>query len=393
MLSEQKSNKYFDWIKKYSSELVNFSLIIFFILEIFNKIYFFIYPTLELSISFYPKIIIQLIFILPVLINFNHLKRTEKFFVLFSFSLATIGIIRFNSNLELLIIGMKHLNKLTLFIYVFLFFNLIKPSLKLSLEIFDWILIINSILIIIGFTVGIEYLKSYPFTSRFGYSGAFCRHSVNDASLFYLIANFYSFLRWQRGAKSYWFFLVVFFTSFLIGTKAIYLQNIILIIYGLTLKNQIKKVVSIIAIISVITLVFFYNFSFWTQYLDHKGILYVLTSARSELFMTKLPIALENTTIASLLFGFNNPFQYFIEMDMIDLVLTIGLTGSIMLLYFYFTLLFSFERKNIYAWIFTCTFFLLVIISGRYLYSGLNAIYLPFFIYYLKQNMENSKHN
>jgi TRAP-type uncharacterized transport system fused permease subunit len=136
-------------------------------------------------------------------------------------------------------------------------------------------------------------------------------------------------------------------------------------------------------ILSVIML-YYYNFSFWKDLLEEKGWLSVLTSKRNELFVQNIPIAIKELSLWHLLFGYPNPFQYFVEMDIVDLILTLGIVGAVFMGFFYKKLLFRFDLDNSFAWFFVIVFIIMITITSRYTYSGTNAITFPLFLYYLR---------
>ncbi len=346
------------------------------------------YPSRTISISVYPKMMWQFIFVLPLILRYNKLQKIDKWFLLYAFGLLILGVVNFSSDRTLFFSGLKHYNKLILPFFVYLFIARFNINIQKGLKALDIIFLINAIVIFVGFVFEIEYLKSYPFTTRFGYSGIFSRYAINDVSLFYLIGNFYFFARWYNGETTLLLFLVVVMSSFLVGTKAIYLQNIFLLSY-IILKEPRYRIVAIITIILASLLIFtFYNFDFWEQLYRHKGVLAVLTSLRTELIMERIPLAWCQITLKNFVIGFNQPFKYFVEMDLIDLILTLGVVGATILIKFYFKILFNFKKENHYARYFVAVFFIMILISGRYTYSGLNAVYFPLFVYYLKNGKE-----
>lgn len=369
-----------------SEFFVGFTIVIFFLLEIINGVYFFNNPDQILSLSFYPKIIWQFFLLIFIGVSYRKLNKRELCFFLFSLIVVVLSLIRFQSSL----VGIKHFDKLLLFFFSYIFLRLYNARLSTGLRLFDIVLISNSLLIFIGFLFGIEFFKSYPFSSRFGYSGVFCRYSINDVSFFYLIAIFYSFYRWKRGEIKLWIFIIIYFSSFLVGTKAIYLQNFILLGYVFVAERRSRFMILSITVSAIILLLITYNFSFWNDLLKEKGILAVLTSTRSELLLEKYPLMIQELSAFNILLGFKNPFPYFVEMDVIDLFLTIGILGGSMIFYFYRSILFQFERNNYFAWTFIGTFILMVCISGRYSYSGMNAFYFPFFLYYLQKEQSTT---
>ena len=345
-----------------SEIFVGFTIVIFFLLEIINGVYFLNNPDQILSLSFYLKIIWQFILLLFIGVSYRKLNKGELWFFLFSLIIGIIALIRFQSS----IVEIKHFDKLLLFFFSYVFLRLYNPKLSTALKLFDIVLISNSLFIFAGLVLGIEFFKSYPFTSRFGYSGVFCRYSINDVSFFYLIAIFYSFYRWKIGEIKLWNFIIIFFSSFLVGTKAIYLQNFIFLGYVFVAERRSRFVILSITVSAIIVLLLTYNFSFWTVLLKEKGILAVLTSTRSELLLEKYPLMIQNLSVWNALLGFRNPFPYFVEMDIIDLFLTIGIIGVSAFFYFYSSILFHFKKDNFFVFPFICTFIVIVCITEKY---------------------------
>ncbi|MBS2210216.1 hypothetical protein KEM09_02320 [Carboxylicivirga mesophila] len=259
---------------------------------------------------------------------------------------------------------------------------------KKVFPILDWIFIGNSGLIFIGMLFDIEFFRSYPFSERFGFSGIYARMSINDVSLFYLIANFYIFYRWYNKEVNIYKFIIVFGASFFVGTKAIYLQNFLLVSYIVVSVIELRKYVLLIVSALTVVLLSVYNFTFWESLYQKKGVLSVITSLRSDLFRERIPDAVEQMSISSVLFGYRNPFPFFVEMDIIDLFLTIGLIGGGVYIYLYYKILYNYKSSNSYAWLFVICYFMLVALSGRYLYSGVNAIYLSILAMYLRNKQE-----
>lgn len=372
------------WIFKNLTFLMSSMIFVFFLLELINRVYFIFFPDSKESLSFYPKMFLQLLFVIPVLYNYKSQSKESKYFIITSAVIMLIGVIRFYGDLELYVNGIKHFNKLVLYFFVYLFFFMFNPKSKTIFKVFEWILIVNAVLILIGLLTGFEHLKSYPFTQRFGYSGVFSRHAINDVSLFYLVGVFYMFIRWKRKETTTVLFFLVFISSFFVGTKAIYLQNIILTVFVIFSYKALRNKVLIFFLTASLVLLLVYNFSFWDNLLKTKGIFAVLSSLRTDLLLQKLPLAIAEGTPLNLLFGFSNPFPYFVEMDFFDMIFTIGIIGTGLIFYFYFRVLFALKTNDkAFHYLFMATFFLMVLVSGRYTYSGMNVIYLPLFLYYL----------
>jgi hypothetical protein len=363
-----------------------FSIFFFFFLDALNGIYFFfIFESgVPFSISFLPKLFWEFLLILILSIRKKEILLKYKYFVFFILIILLLTALKNNNSFFKTVFILKHFNKLFLPFLFFIFLEQFRPLITRGIKAYELILIINSISIFIGFIFGFECFKSYPFTERFGYSGWFPGHSINDVSLFYLIANFYAFNQWKKGFLNFGIFVLIFGSSFFIGTKAVYLQNVILILYVIIADKKLAKYVLPFGALFIMLVLVFYNFTFWADLLEKKGLMAVLSSMRTELFLSKLPSLISELNLWNLMFGFSDPFRLFIEMDLYDLFIFLGVIGTPLFVFFYFKILFNFGRNDCFAWTFVFTFFLLVFLSGRYTYSGVNGVYLPFFIYYLK---------
>ncbi len=365
---------------------IAFSMIMFALLEVLNGVLFYTGFNWILSPSTLPKLVWQIVLFVLVFKKLHSLSQLEKLFIIFSLTSITVLGLNYFLNADNSLWAVKHLDKLFLCFYVYIFLCHYDIKLARLLQVLDWIFIANSVIILIGLMFNIEFFKSYPFSERFGFSGIFARVSINDVSLFYLIGNFYLFYRWKHHEINVLYFIIVFGASFFVGTKAIYLQNVILLVFIAVSLKEYRKQILIFGGLIITVVILSYNFSFWYELYKEKGILSALTSLRSDLFIERIPKAIEEMGIVNIFFGMVNPFPYFVEMDIVDLFLTLGLVGFILYIYFYYKILFQFSSKNYFAWMFVAAYFILVSVSGRYLYSGVNVIYFPLFLYYLKLN-------
>ncbi len=373
-----------------TTSFIQFSLVLFFLLDVLNGVCFYYGFEWILSPSSLPKLLWELILLGFIVLKLKDLSKIELGVLIFSAFLFLIGALKYFENLDNPFWGIKHLNKLFLYFYFFIFLSKYKFNHSKIYFVFDWIFVVNSVFIWLGFFFDIEFMKSYPFSDRFGYSGIFARMSINDVSLFYLIANFYLFYRWKGNETDLWKFVVVFLASFLVGTKAIYLQNVLFMIFVFVLIKEARKIIFICGLSAGIALLSLCNFSFWSQLYQDRGLLSVITSTRSDLFIERIPNALNEIDMRSFLFGLQNPFQYYTEMDIIDLFLTVGLLGTIGVAFFYKSIFFTFRKTNHFAWTFIAVYLLMICISGRYMYSGVNAIYFPLFLFFLVQKEHTS---
>src|SRR5699024_7593234 len=94
-----------------------------------------------------------------------------------------------------------------------------RPKIKL-LHIFEYLLVINSVLILIGFLFEISFLQSY-LGNRFGYNGLLI--TTATGTYFHIIGLCYFLMRYKKNILKKWKFWLLVIASLLIGTKSIIL--------------------------------------------------------------------------------------------------------------------------------------------------------------------------
>lgn len=236
-----------------------------------------------------------------------------------------------------------NLNKylfLFLFATAFLSFNVERRT-KLLTQIRNTVIaigIVNGLFMIFGLFSQFEILKAYPNTPRFGYNGFFLKTS--EASYFYIlliITTYYDYLYNKANGLLCLYFILV---SFLIGTKAIWLFVVLLILIHFLYhkKKQLRYIFGIMLIIGTGVVYFFKDifiklvvnsFSFGPEIYNKHSFITLITSTRDLLFINTLSHLKENATYTIYLFGGINLKKHGVEFEFVDLFLFFGIVGLV----------------------------------------------------------------
>lgn len=286
------------------------------------------------------------------------------------------------------------LNKTMFFFLCFIFINraLKKINLvqiKYVFKAYEFIIYINGICAILGLVFNLSLFKTYS-TDRFGYIGFI--PATNEASLFWLIALFYSFFIYKEEQKK----LPLLFSiiaCFLLGTKAAWIYVLISIIwFSYKFYPKMGKKIVVFSILGLGAFICIYYekiseylktleiFSYFVWRLDKTDTVSILLSGRDEFihrfFNTLSYWSLPNYLFGGILMEGKNPI--ITEMDLFDIIMIFGFVGAMIFLFIY-KLIFSQIHKS-YRVMFSFLFFTMAFISGHVLWSALNAVYLCLFI-------------
>lgn len=292
------------------------------------------------------------------------------------------------------------LNKTFFFFFSFIFvsntFDTINRNQQKNISrIYNIVICINGFSALLGFLFDIPLFKTYR-NERFGYTGFI--PATNEASLFWLIALFYSFYTYRK-TKTIYPLIASIIGNLLLGTKASWLVLIIGIswfIYHFYPKKGRKLVVSLSVLLIFLSVIYskkisdYINsleiFSFFIYRLDKSDAFSVFLSGRDEFFYRFID-TLSEWSFTNYLFGgisMKNGDYVITEMDILDIIMFLGFLGSIIYLLIY-KHIFSKINKD-YKYIFSIMFFSMAFISGHVFWSALNAIYLCLFICSVKSS-------
>lgn len=272
-------------------------------------------------------------------------------------------------------------------ILLFFFFNTYIVSRKSSnyiFNVFEALILFNTLLIFIGYFFEIGLFKTY-LGNRFGYNGLIKTSAAS--SYIYLITQYYFFVKITKLKINKWDYLkagVVFLAGLLIGTKTLYLGSLFILVLILwnyyTKKYRLWMVLTMGILISFFGYYFLYFSDLFGKITSDKGVVTSILSFRDELFITKTyPFIQENWNFGNYLFGGMVDASTRTQMSFIDLVYSLGIIGGIYYIYIYYTSYFIFKKSK-YDYSFFIFLVCAVFISGNFfLYTT-----IPIFLIVLK---------
>lgn len=247
---------------------------------------------------------------------------------------------------------------------------------KITFQIFEWGMLVNSCLLLIGFLFDFNLFESYR-GNRFGYSGIFLSPGV--ASYAYLVTLFYFIIAFKEKVWKNWKFIFIFSSCLFIGTKAIYLGQIILVLYTLTLvKTKYKKLfIALLGIIgAVAAYLFFFKFGLFNKVRETNGLLSAILSFRDRLLLDNtIPYIQENWSFINYLFGGVSNFDLRSQMEVIDIFFFWGILGGVIYLLAYVKHLITFKMNSM-LWVFAGLLILIVFLAGNFFVYSTITIFL-----------------
>ncbi len=265
---------------------------------------------------------------------------------------------------------------------------------------FEWIIIINSVAILLGFLFDFEMFRTYR-GGRFGYNGFLFVASI--ATFFYAIALSYLAFRIKQNRKKYIpFFVFILFISTLVGTKALLLFVVLTIghvflFYKLYLNRLFYLGISLIGIIGVV----FYekiigvlknNFEVLVNVYQEYGLITMLTSFRNINIKTDLiEMTEKHWGIFNYFIGGTDFTKYRVEFDFIDVFLFFGVIGGLLYLIFYFRHIVVFNMLNGFGKVQIALLLIIALMSGTFFNNPPVAIFVCLLLYIMnKKNYEKS---
>lgn len=252
-------------------------------------------------------------------------------------------------------------------------FNKVTRNLKSSerlFKLFEWVLVVNSMLIFIGFLFKVKLFQSYMWF-RFGYNGLFVTSGVSSFCTIIALAYFF-FAYKQEVWKNYKFWILLVSSAF-IGTKVVYIGMVLLLIaIVLQLNHKFKKHLALLIIIAFITAFYlaFFEFGLFAKITSEKGLLSSILSLRDELFLERTwPYIQDQWNWINYLFGGITDFSLRSQMEFIDVFFFWGILGGVIYLtsfgHYYFTFKLDKAQKLFFAFF----IFILLLTGNFFLYS------------------------
>lgn len=370
---ERKINYLKERIEGNSESILIFLLIIFFLSEAISKI-----SVLSHAENFGIQPGIKSIVLVLILMGLVLYRKKELVYIFVLTAIFCIGQLTISEGFQLHVVPyfLKYI-----FPIAFLGFFTVQehnPKLKL-LSFFEYILIFNSALVLIGFVFEIHFFRSYT-GARFGYNGLLMASSTG--TYFYIIGLCYFLARYQKKVIVNWRFWLIVLAGLLVGTKAIALATtaifsfyIIKFVYSKTVKWVLIALVVSVAI-SFAYYLFFINPIFRSLW-ETDGLLTSFLSFRDQLFMEKtLPYMQQNWGFWNYLFGGISNFEIRPQMALFDTIFFWGLIGSFCYAYFYSKSLLQFKIKNSPGQFILMLLLVIALLAGNFFYNASVVIYV-----------------
>ena len=296
---------------------------------------------------------------------------------------------------EVIVSFSKFLFPILLFLY-FWRFPLSKQQQEILFKVFEWLLLFNCVLVFAGFLLELSWFSTYR--TRFGYNGLLITSATG--SYVYITALFYFLITRKTRFFSEWKALVVILSSFLIGTKAVYLGLFVVfmayLFYYTHLPQKLKKIVILTASLGAVGV--FYVFFFYTGFFDNlrqtEGLLSSVLSLRNDLLIEEtLPFIQENWSWGNYLFGGITNMETRSQMGVIDVFYFWGIVGGVLYLWSFYKTFVTFQlSKDVVFLLVGLT--VIVFLAGNFFENASVAIYLVVlreaFLYTTKKEAANN---
>lgn len=386
--------KFFNYLKNHPAPL-EYILLLFFFAEIFTKVFYY-----KDYCFFNVSALIKGIFILYVAIyslyNLTSNRKKGFYFLVIFLVIFLVGNFFFKGErtfFNTIFYNIKYFLRYILIFVLYIFcdgFYNKKFNVKLF-KLYEYIVIGNSLLIILGFIFKLDVLSTYRGT-RFGYNGLFLVPSI--ATYFYCIALIYYSHKIMNKAKGYLVFFLLIISASLIGTKAV-LLFLAFVIFTLFIYYKLyrKKTFYMILALSIAIVLFLREYIFnvlITTYdvlydvYENNGVITMLTSYRDLKFINEFPsIFNERMSWINYLFGGTDFSMFRIEFELVDIFLFFGIIGSLLYFRFYFKniiVLKYFNRISVMQLIFLL---FTACLSGTFFNNGAVGLYLIIVINYI----------
>jgi hypothetical protein len=346
-------------------------LLLFFILELYTKV------GLVYKISFFEAKYLKsfvFLFFLTALVFFGNRKHQILIFTLSLLFIVSQSITEPSFSKNSIDIFSKFL--FTLLVLSSVNYSVHTPKLHLVFRTFEWIMILNSLLIFLGYFLSIKLFSTYQ-GERFGYNGAF--NAVSTGSYAYIITLMYFLLTYKSAVVKNWKFILIFISCFFIGTKAVYLTMAFTLAYiVITTKIPYKKTILTVGAILLLAAAYFFFFQYgiFNSIRQSDGIISALLSYRDELFLERtLPYIKENWSWVNYLFGGVSNFDLRSQMEFIDVFFFWGLLGGAFYLVVFYKLFIPFKLNNT-GIIFIAFLAFIILLAGNFFAYSFVALFL-----------------
>lgn len=259
-------------------------------------------------------------------------------------------------------------------------------------KIYKNIIILNAGLILVGFILDVDFLRTYEGPWRFGFDGLIV--AQNEATFIFIFAVTIAYYRrFYQGINEY-FFWIVLVASLFVATKAIYLFIILLFFYHLFIKVSLKNIlifglsfglIGYLLFATLINAILLNSYEVFMYVYRTEGLTYALFSGRNVFIEAKLlPLISEQWTIFNFFVGGQDVVAHYIEMGFIDLFLFFGFFGFILYLFVFYQIFKLLPFKGNFQIFFALTLGLIIATAGHFFESGIAGIHFIMMIIILR---------
>lgn len=282
---------------------------------------------------------------------------------------------------EMIVTFAKYLFPIALFI----FFHRLSSKgqqWRLLFKTFQAILIVNSLLIIVGFIFDLKWFYAYKW-GRFGFNGLL---NVSSTSTYVYIIGQMCYLLWYKvDFFKKWPTYLLIVASILMGTKGVILGLLFtflayfLFYSNLSMKK--KKLILFVVIGFAILLfyIFFFRVGIFNEIREEEGLITSILSMRDELLLEEmLPFIKNEWNWINYLFGSYNDNLSRSQMGFIDIFYFWGLLGGLLYVYLYYKTfaIFKATPQNLYI---VFALIIIIFLAGNFFENGSVAIYMLVF--------------
>ena len=387
-------------LSKFIYYLLSTLLVLFYLSDIANKILHYEYES-NLSISIITRTIGEILFLFVGLLILNKNNNYKLYLSIIVSSLLTLtGLTIYLINTDSLSFNNIISNVIVLnkYYFSFIIFPLVhylsvnnRTLFNKLVNIFLFVFILNSVLSIIGMFSGIEVLRTYPYSLRYGYSGFIPRQ--NEATLFYLLGLWVIYVKYFHTKEIGKVILLFAVAGVLtLGTKGSLIILLLLGVYhfkGVLFKFKTIFLLSSFTIVSVYVLWEFTNtFEVYEYIFRTHGIWTGLLSTRDQIFINELKVISSNWILPNLFISGQNQALNPVEMDFFDLFFFMGLIGGT----FYLVLLkkYFFTKTKGLSKYFFISYIILAFFGGHFFVSAVNSLYFVITAIFIQNQMKTS---
>ena len=330
--------------------------------------------------------------------------------ILFFFAVWSFGTLAASSNPQLYSQGeyayfesFKFVNKMLFFFICWAAFKAVFRSdeeRSRLFKVFEWLVIIQSVVIIASFLFHIELFAGYSSIQdgvinriRFGYRGLI--PAENEISAFFLIAFFYFLNKVVRHRKGVVQLILITVAGLLTGTKVSLVLVAVLGFYSIKwlFRVRIRRehllllgsvvLLVVVGVLNLDTLVSRLEptIQYFTYWVGQKGPLLLFTTGRDIRLNFVLEEFLPYYNGLNILFGGTDLVKFATEMDVIDVFLKLGFVGWIAFYFSYiYVLLFSGKGINFDRLLFVAVWLGVSATAGHLVFSAINGGYLAILV-------------